>query len=192
MSQDIVEPSWRGGAAMGLGRYVVDAIVLEGRSPSELARTHHLSRSWIYELVSRYRQGGYPTIEPRSRRPRSCAHAVGPKVQAIVLKLRRDLVRAGHDAGAQTIVRHLARRLKHTAPSLTTVWRILHRHGLITPPSHTSGRAPRSPASRRSCPMSSGRPTPRIGPSAMGRRPRSSTSSTITRAWRSRRSRSPP
>ena len=40
---------------MGLGHYVVDAIVLEGRSPRELARTHHLSRSWIYELVSRYR-----------------------------------------------------------------------------------------------------------------------------------------
>ena len=31
---------------MGLGHYVVDAIVLEGRSPRELARTHHLSRSW--------------------------------------------------------------------------------------------------------------------------------------------------
>jgi len=126
---------------MGLGRYVVDAIVLEGRSLSELAKSHHISRSWIYELVSRYRQGGYPTIEPRSRRPRSCAHAVGPKVQAIVLKVRRDLVRAGHDAGAQTIVRHLARRLKYTAPSVTTVWRILHRHGLITPQPHKRPRS---------------------------------------------------
>jgi len=52
---------------MGLGRYVVDAITLEGRSPSELARTHHLSRSWIYELVSRYREEGYAALEPRSR-----------------------------------------------------------------------------------------------------------------------------
>ncbi len=64
---------------MGLGRYVVDAVVLEGRSPSELARTHPLSRSWIYELVPRYRQGGYAALQPRSRRPRSCAHEVGPK-----------------------------------------------------------------------------------------------------------------
>ncbi len=38
---------------MGLGRYVVDAIVLEGRSPSELAKSHGVSRSWIYELVAR-------------------------------------------------------------------------------------------------------------------------------------------
>ena len=86
---------------MGLGRYVVDAIVLEGRSPSELAKSHHISRSWIYELLSRYRAGGYAAIEPRSRRPRSCAHQVRPRVQAAVLKLRHELAAAGHDAGAE-------------------------------------------------------------------------------------------
>ncbi|MEK6226130.1 MAG: IS481 family transposase [Chloroflexota bacterium] len=125
---------------MGLGRYVVDAVVLEGRSPSELARTHQVSRSWIYELVARYRQGGYAALEPRSRRPRSCAHEVGPKAQALVLQMRRDLVRAGHDAGAQTIAHHLARRLKRV-PSVTTIWRILSRHGLITPQPHKRPRS---------------------------------------------------
>jgi transposase InsO family protein len=126
---------------MGLGRYVVDAIVLEGRSPSELAKTHGVSRSWIYELVARYRQGGYAALEPRSRRPRSCAQQVGPKVQALVLKLRRELAAAGHDAGAQTIAQHLARRLKHGVPSVTTIWRILSRHGLITPQPHKRPRS---------------------------------------------------
>ena len=33
---------------MGLERYVVDAVVLEGRSPSEIARRHGISRSWLY------------------------------------------------------------------------------------------------------------------------------------------------
>src|SRR5688500_4425951 len=51
---------------MGLGRYVVDAIMLEGRSPSELARKHGLSRSWVYELLGRYRQGGYAALCGRS------------------------------------------------------------------------------------------------------------------------------
>src|SRR5438309_6043853 len=125
---------------MGLGRYVVDAITLEGRSPSELARTHHLSRSWIYELVARYRQGGYPALEPRSRRPHSCAHQLGPKAQALVLKVRRELAAAGHDAGAQTIAHHLAHRLKQL-PSVTTIWRILARHGLITPQPHKRPRS---------------------------------------------------
>ena len=54
---------------MGLGRYVVDAVVREGHSPTELARSHGLSRTWIYELVKRFRQGGYDALEPRSRRP---------------------------------------------------------------------------------------------------------------------------
>jgi transposase InsO family protein len=126
---------------MGLGRYVVDAIVLEGRSPSELARTHHLSRSWIYELVARYRQGGYAALEPRSRRPRSCAHQVRATVQALVLATREDLAAAGHDAGAQTIAHHLARRLKKKVPSVTTIWRILRRHGLITPQPHKRPRS---------------------------------------------------
>jgi transposase InsO family protein len=117
---------------MGLGRYVVDAIVLEGRSPSVLARAHHLSRSWIYELVARYRAGGYAALEPRSRRPRSCAHQTPPKVERAILKLRSDLASAGHDAGPHTIAYHLARRTPQ-APSVATIWRILHRHGLITP-----------------------------------------------------------
>ena len=54
---------------MGLGRYMVDAVVLEGRKPSELARAHGISQSWIYELVNRFQRGGYPALEPRSRRP---------------------------------------------------------------------------------------------------------------------------
>lgn len=126
---------------MGLGRYLVDGVVLEGRSPSELAKSHHISRSWIYELVARYRQGGgYAALEPRSRRPRSCAHQVGPRVQAAILRLRRELAAAGHDAGAHTIAHHLARRVA-TVPSVTTIWRILWRHGLITPQPHKRPRS---------------------------------------------------
>jgi len=117
---------------MGLGRYVVDAVVLEGRSPRELARTHGISRTWIYELVARYRAGGYDALEPRSRRPRSCPHQVAPKVERAILRLRRELAAAGYDAGPHTIAHHLARRVA-TVPSVTTIWRILHRHGLITP-----------------------------------------------------------
>jgi transposase InsO family protein len=117
---------------MGLGRYVVDAVVLERRSPAELARAHGIARSWIYELVGRYRAGGYPAIEPRSRRPRSCAHQTPPRVEQAILRLRARLQAAGHDAGAHTIAAHLRQRAG-AIPSVTTIWRILQRHGLITP-----------------------------------------------------------
>jgi len=125
---------------MGLGRYVVDAIMLEGRRPSELARSHGISRSWIYELLARYRAGGYDALAPRSRRPRSCPHRVAPKIQRAILRLRRELADAGHDAGPQTIAHHLAARVA-TVPSTATIWRILSRHGLITPQPHKRPRS---------------------------------------------------
>lgn len=44
---------------MDLARYVVDAVVLEGRSYREVARAHGVSKSWVAKLVGRYREGGY-------------------------------------------------------------------------------------------------------------------------------------
>jgi transposase InsO family protein len=125
---------------MSLGRYMVDAVVLEGQSPSKLARSHDISRSWINELVARFRQGGYPALEPGSRRPHSCPHQVGPEVQAAVLELRHELSAAGHDAGAQTIAHHLVGRVDKV-PSVATIWRILSRHGLIIPEPHKRPRS---------------------------------------------------
>ena len=117
---------------MALGRYVVDAVLLEGRSPTELARTHGISRSRIYQLIARFREGGYDALEPRSRRPRSCSSAAALEIQAAIVRWRRDLASAGHDCGPHTIAHHLRLELG-TAPSVATIWRILARHGLITP-----------------------------------------------------------
>ena len=55
---------------MGMGRYVVDAVLIEGRSAREVAQAHGISRSWIYELLQRFRAGGYEALQPRSHRPR--------------------------------------------------------------------------------------------------------------------------
>lgn len=125
---------------MGRGRYVVDAVVLEGRSLSEVARSHGLSRSWVHELVRRFRAGGYPAIEPRSHRPKRCPHQYGPAVEAAVVLLRGQLTAAGHDAGPATIARHLAQR-RSPAPAVSTIWRILRRHGLVVPEPHKRPRS---------------------------------------------------
>jgi len=125
---------------MGLERYVVDAVVLEGRSPTEIARRHGISRSWLYQLVARYRTGGYAALAPRSRRPRSSPARTSAEREAAIVGLRHDLSRAGHDAGPATIAQHLRRR-DPGAPSAATVWRILRRHGLITPQPHKRPRS---------------------------------------------------
>jgi transposase InsO family protein len=125
---------------MGMGRYVVEAVLLEGRSVTEVARAHGISRYWLYQLIARYRDGGADALEPRSRRPRSCAHAVDADVQASICRLRHDLAAAGHDSGPQTIAHHLRLELG-TAPSIATIWRVLQRHGLITPQPHKRPRS---------------------------------------------------
>lgn len=120
--------------AAGLARYVVDAVLLEGASAREVARAHGISKSWIYELIGRYRQGGYEALEPRSRRPRSCKHATPDDVVCAIVALRERLRRDGHDCGAATIAYHLATQIEpERVPSLCTIWRILRREGLITP-----------------------------------------------------------
>jgi transposase InsO family protein len=120
---------------MGVERYVVDAVVLEGRSRRDVARSAGISKGWVDKLVERYRAGGYEALQPRSRRPRSCAHAASAEVQAAIIQLRRELASAGHDHGAHTIAHHL-RRHRADVPSDATIWRVLQRHGLINPQPH--------------------------------------------------------
>ena len=117
---------------MGLGRYVVDAVLLEGRSAREVAEAHGISKSWIYELIARYRAGGYEALQPRSRRPRSCTHETPLEMVQAIVGLRRQLLADGHDAGPATIAYHLAQRMDGV-PSRATIWRILKREGLIVP-----------------------------------------------------------
>ena len=123
-----------------LGRYIVDAVVVEHRSPTQLARDHGMSKRWVFALLRRFKEGGYASLEPRSRRPKSCSHQVEAKIQKLIVKLRRELDAAGHDAGPQTIHYHLEGRLAEV-PSVATIWRILKRHGLITPQPQKRPRA---------------------------------------------------
>jgi transposase InsO family protein len=115
---------------MGMGRYVVDAVLLEGRSAREVAASHGISKSWIYELIGRYRAGGYEALEPRSRRPRSCRHQIPAQTIKAIVALRTELQAQGHNAGAETIAYHLAQE-EVDVPSLSSIWRILRREGLV-------------------------------------------------------------
>ena len=117
---------------MDKARYLVEAHVLEGRSVSELAAAHGVHRSWIYKLLARYRAGGYGALERRSRAPRSSPDRTPAEVARAIVALRRQLEAAGHDCGTATIAYHLAERMD-SVPSVSTIWRILKREGLVAP-----------------------------------------------------------
>jgi transposase InsO family protein len=125
---------------MDLARYVVDAVVVEGRSYREVARAHGVSKSWVGKLVGRFRAGGYPAIEPRSRAARRIPHRTPDALEDEIVALRKELAELGVDAGAQTIHYHLGTR-HEAVPSVSTIWRVLRRRGFVTPQPHKRTRS---------------------------------------------------
>ena len=125
---------------MDLARYVVDAVVLEGRSYREVARAHGVSKSWVGKLVARFRAGGYEAIAPRSRAPQRIPHRTSDALEDQIVALRKELTELGVDAGAQTIHHHLSARVG-PVPSVSTIWRVLRRRGFVTPQPHKRPRS---------------------------------------------------
>ncbi len=120
---------------MGMPQLVVTAVLVEGRSKSEVAREYGVSRRWVITLVQRYLAEGQAGLEPRSRRPRSSPQRTAQRLEDEVVALRKDLARAGHEAGAATIAFHLEQRHGYS-PAVSTIWRILAARGFVTPQPH--------------------------------------------------------
>jgi transposase InsO family protein len=117
---------------MSKARLVITAIEVEGRSPAEVIAAYGVSRSWLYELLKRYRTEGNAAFEPRSRRPHTSPQATPAATVELVLRLRKQLTEAGLDAGADTIGWHLTHHHRLTL-SRATVHRILAKHGAVVP-----------------------------------------------------------
>jgi transposase InsO family protein len=123
-----------------LARYVVEAVLREGRSYREVARAHGVSKSWVAVLVGRYRVGGDEGLEPRSKVPRRIPHRTSAELEDHIVALRKELADEGLDAGAYTIHYHLSKRLT-AVPSVATIWRVLRRRGFATPQPHKRPRS---------------------------------------------------
>ena len=117
---------------MSKARLVITAVLVEGRSVREVSAVYGVARSWIYELLARYRTEGDDAFEPRSRRPHASPSALPPATVDLIIRLRRQLAGQGLDAGPHTIAWHLAQQHSLTV-SAATIWRTLQRVGLICP-----------------------------------------------------------
>src|SRR3978361_2421112 len=91
---------------MSKARLVITAIEVEGRSPAEVIAAYGISRSWLYELLARYRAEGDAAFEARSRRPHRSPGATPAQTVELVLRIPKQLSDAGLDAGAETIGWH--------------------------------------------------------------------------------------
>ena len=125
---------------MSKARLVITAVLVEKRSVTEVVAEYGVARSWLYELLARYRVEGEAAFEPRSRRPKTSPRATAPATVELVLRLRKQLAEAGLDAGADTLGWHLEHHHR-VRLSRATIHRILTRAGTVTP---DAGKRPRS------------------------------------------------
>jgi transposase-like protein len=108
---------------MSKAQLVITAVVLEGRSKSEVARDYDVSRQWVQQLCKRYEADGDAAYVARSRRPHHSPQAVTVEVEERIVRLRKTLTKRGLDAGADTIAAHLATDPTITnVPAVSTIW----------------------------------------------------------------------
>jgi transposase len=120
-------------------RLIITAVVVEGRSQADVARSYGVSKGWVSKLVARYREQGETAFEPRSRRPTTSPTAIDAEIVDLIIRLRKQLSGQGLDAGPDTIAWHLQQH-HQVIVSRATISRYLNRAGLVTP---EPGKRPR-------------------------------------------------
>lgn len=117
---------------MSKARLVITAIEIEGRTVADVVASYDVSRSWVYELLTRYRTEGQAALVPRSRRAHTSPTAITQHTVELIIELRKKLTEVGLDAGPDTIAWHLAHR-HQIKVSAATISRTLTRQGLVEP-----------------------------------------------------------
>jgi transposase InsO family protein len=113
-------------------RVVVLKIVSGQVTVTEAAEEYGISRRHLHRLLARYREEGLDGLDARSRAPLTSPQTITDRVRERIVQLRQALTEAGTDAGPVTIAWHLQQEGLR-APSISTIRRVLHAAGLITP-----------------------------------------------------------
>ena len=92
---------------MEMAMYLVTAVLTEGRSAREVAAAHGVSKTWVYELLARYRADGEAGLVARSRRPRRSPTRVAHRFEDDIVRIHRGAIGKA-DAAAQVQGIHTA------------------------------------------------------------------------------------
>lgn len=109
------------------------ALAGQVQNVSAFCRERQISRQTFYKFRARFAREGLDGLQDRSRRPLSCPGQTPAQIEELVLRRRKQLLEQGLDHGSQSIRWSLLRDGHPTVPSPATIWRILTRHGAITP-----------------------------------------------------------
>ncbi|MFI5511759.1 integrase core domain-containing protein [Mycobacterium sp. NPDC051804] len=99
---------------------------------AQFCRDNGISRETFYKFRKRFSDEGIDGLQDRSRRPLTSPGQTPVEVEDLIVLRRKQLIEAGLDHGAQSIVWSLQRE-GVAVPSVSTVWQILTRRGAINP-----------------------------------------------------------
>src|SRR6202162_820288 len=112
------------------------AVIGDGRTVGEVARDWGISRRTMHRWLARYESDGLEGLTNRSPRPAQKPHQMPPRVEAMVLEMRRS-----HPYwGARRIAYELAGKRVERAASESAVYRCLVRAAVIDPVSRQRRR----------------------------------------------------
>ena len=113
-------------------------LFISGHKSGVICRQLKRSRTWFYNTLARYREGGREGLKSKSRAPKRVHNRTPEDVEAAIVRLRR-VITSGEDPelryaniGADTLAIELE-RAKITPPHRATIYRILKRYDLVQP-----------------------------------------------------------
>jgi transposase InsO family protein len=101
-----------------------------GQTVTAICQQFGISRETYYVALRRYDAEGVVGLLGRSRRPAHSPGQTPAEVEALIVGLRSELGHAGLDSGAQSI-RYRLQRAGVSPPAVSTIHRVLRRHGLV-------------------------------------------------------------
>jgi len=105
------------------------AKLLDGESMTEVCREFGISRKTGYKIFQRYKHSGVEALSDRSRRPVRYANQPPPRIESLIVTLKREKPHWGARKIRELLVRRLDGDIR--IPAKSTIHAVLHRHGLV-------------------------------------------------------------
>jgi transposase InsO family protein len=104
-------------------------VLNDGATVTDVARRNGVTRQTVHEWLRRYASQGLGGLVDGSAKPLSCPHQMPAEVEARIVAIRGE----HRGWGPRSLGHQLAKEGVTPLPALSSIYRCLVRHGLITP-----------------------------------------------------------
>jgi transposase InsO family protein len=104
-------------------------VLRDGATVTDVAKRNGVTRQTVHAWLRKYAAKGLAGLADGSAKPLSCPHQMTPEIEARIVALRR----ANEGWGPRSLAHQLQLELLLPVPGISSIYRCLVRHGLVTP-----------------------------------------------------------